>query len=110
MEGRQPNRLGQTLTPRQMRVFIMVSAVLVVLAAGVGIWSAITPGSYGRSGNGCVNVVVPSTTGGGILHKCGGDARVLCRNALTGHDRLAQLTRAECAKAGFGPQSSQPAS
>ena len=68
MEGRQPNRLGESLTRRQKRVFAAVGAALVVLLGGAGVWAATDPGSYGRSGNGCVNVVVPSTTGGAILH------------------------------------------
>lgn len=109
MEGRQPNRLGEALTARQKRVFVAVSALLAAVLAGVGIWAAITPGSYGRSGNGCINVVVPSTTGGGILHKCGGAAQALCRDALTRHDRLAQLTRAECRRAGLAPPGGQSA-
>ena len=66
--GRQPNRLGESLTRRQKRVFAAAGAALVVLLGGVGVWAATDPGSYGRSGNGCVNVVVPSTTGGAILH------------------------------------------
>ena len=65
MEGRQPNRLGESLTRRQKRVFAAVGAALVVVLGGVGVWAATDPGSYGRSGNGCVNVTVPSTTGGG---------------------------------------------
>lgn len=104
MEGRYPNRFSEALTSGQKRVFVMVSVVLAALATGVGIWAAITPGTYGRSGNGCVNVVVPSTTGGGILHKCGADAQALCKDALTRHDRLGRLTQAECVKAGFTQQ------
>jgi hypothetical protein len=107
MEGRQPNRLGESLTPRQKRVFAVVAAVLLVLLGGVSVWAATDPGSYGRSGNGCVNVVVPSTTGGGILHGCGAAAQAMCARAFAHRDRVAMLTRPQCRLAGFTPQSGQ---
>ena len=67
---------------------------LVVLLGGVGVWAATDPGSYGRSGNGCVNVTVPSTTGGAILHDCGAAAQALCERAFAHHDRIALLAPA----------------
>ncbi len=102
MEGRQPNRRGESLTPRQKRVFAVVGAVLLVLAAGVGAWAAATPGRYGRSQHGCVNVMVPSSTGGAILHDCGAAAKALCTRAFSHHDRLALLARPQCRLAGLG--------
>jgi hypothetical protein len=107
MEGRQPNRLGESLTARQKRVFAVVGAVLMIILGGVGVWAATDPGSYGRSRNGCVNVVVPSTTGGGILHECGAGAHALCRRAFAHHDRIALLARPQCRLAGFAPQGAQ---
>ena len=106
MEGRQPNRLGESLTARQKRVFAVVGAVLVVVLGGVSVWAATDPGRYGRSRHGCVNVVVPSTTGGAILHDCGAAARGLCRRAFAQHDRIALLARPQCRLAGYGPRSS----
>jgi len=104
VEGRQQGRRGESLTPRQKRVFAGVGAGVIVLATVVGAWAATNPGSYGRSGHGCVNVVVPSSTGGAILHDCGAAARALCRRAFTHHDRLAQLARPQCRAAGLaGP-------
>ena len=103
MEGRQPNRLGESLTRRQKRVFAAVGAALVAVLGGVGVWAATDPGSYGRSGNGCVNVVVPSTTGGGILHDCGAAAQALCERAFAHHDRIARLARPQCRLAGYAP-------
>jgi hypothetical protein len=64
---------------------------------GVGVWAATDPGSYGRSGNGCVNVTVPSTTGGAILHDCGAAAQALCERAFAHHDRIALLARPSAA-------------
>ncbi len=103
MKGRQPNPLGETLSRRQKRVFAMVGVILLAVIAGVSIWSARDQGSYGRSGNGCVNVTMPSTTGGGLMHGCGATARTMCRNAFTHHDQLAMLTRAQCRIAGLVP-------
>ena len=102
MKGRQPNPRGESLTPRQKRVFAAVGGLLIVLAAGVGAWAALSPGSYGRSGNGCVNVVEPSSTGGAVLHQCGSAARALCRSAFTRHGKLDLLIRPQCRLAGLG--------
>jgi hypothetical protein len=81
MRGRQPNPLGESLTRRQKRVFAVVGGLLIVLAAGAGIWAAVSPGSYGRSSHGCVNVVEPSSTGGAVLHQCGGAGKAPCTAA-----------------------------
>jgi hypothetical protein len=103
MDGRQPNRHGESLTPRQRRVFLLVCVVLAVLLGSAGAWAATRSGSYGRSGHGCVNVVVPSSTGGGIVHDCGEAARALCRAAFAEHTRLAAYARPQCRLAGLGP-------
>ena len=105
MEGRQPNRHGESLTPRQKRVFAAAGAVLVVVIGGVSAWAVSDPGSYGRSRNGCVNVVMPGSTGGGIMHECGGAAQTLCRSAFTQHTQLAKLARPQCRLAGLAPGS-----
>lgn len=105
VQGRQPNRRGESLTPRQKRVFIAVCAVLFVLAAGASIWGVTDPGSYGRSQHGCVNVTEPSSTGGAILHQCGDAARTLCRGAFAHQDRLSLLARPHCRQAGLAPGS-----
>jgi hypothetical protein len=107
MEGRQPNRLGESLTSRQKRVIAVVGAALAIIIAGVSVWAATDPGSYGRSRNGCVNVVVPSTTGGGILHGCGAAAQTMCARAFTHADRIAMLTRPQCRLAGYAPSTGQ---
>jgi hypothetical protein len=103
MEGRQPNRLGESLTRRQKRVFAVVGAVLVVVLGGVSVWAATDPGRYGRSRHGCVNVVVPSTTGGAILHECGTAAQAMCRRAFAQRDRIALLAQPQCRQAGYAP-------
>ncbi len=103
MKGRQPNPLGESLTRRQKQVFAVVGVIVLAVVAAVGIWSAGDSGSYGRSGNGCVNVTMPSTTGAGLMHGCGATAKAMCRRAATHHDQLARLTRVQCHLAGLLP-------
>jgi hypothetical protein len=103
VRGRQPNPLGESLTARQKRLFAIVGGLLIVLAAGAGVWAAVSPGGYGGSGHGCVNVVEPSSTGGAVLHQCGTAARALCRDAFAHHTRLDLLIRPQCRLAGLGP-------
>ena len=103
MEGRNPNRLGKSLNPRQKRVMSIVGVVFLLIFGGVGAWAATGPGSYGRSRDGCVNVNAPSSTGGAVMHACGAQARALCAAAFTGHDELASLTRPQCRLAGITP-------
>ncbi len=103
MRGRQPNPHGESLTPRQKRVFAIVAGLLIILAAGVSAWAATSPGSYDRSSNGCVTVVEPSSTGGAVLHQCGTAARALCRSAFTHQGPLTRLTRPQCRLAGLAP-------
>ena len=103
MNGRQPNPRGESLTARQKRVFSIVGGLLIVLVAGLGAWAALSSGSYGRSANGCVNVVEPSSMGGAVLHACGSKAQALCRHAFTHQSRLDLLIRPQCRLAGLAP-------
>jgi hypothetical protein len=103
MRGRQPNPRGESLNARQKRVFAIVGGLLIVVVAGLGAWAALSSGSYGRSANGCVTVVEPSSTGGAVLHACGDGARAMCRRAFTRHNKLDLLTRPQCRLAGLAP-------
>ena len=103
MTGRQPNPRGESLNARQKRVFTIVGGLLIVVVAGLGAWAALSNGSYGRSANGCVTVVEPSSTGGAVLHACGDGARAMCRRAFTQHSKLDLLTRPQCRLAGLAP-------
>jgi hypothetical protein len=103
MEGRQPNRRGESLTPRQKRVFAVIGVIVAVLLVGVGAWAASDPGTYGRSRNGCINVTVPSSTGGAIMHDCGASARAQCRKAFSHTDKLSLAARPACRQAGLAP-------
>jgi len=101
--GRQPNPRGESLTPPQKRVFLIVAVLLILLLAGAGVWAAAGRGSYDRSAHGCITVVAPSSTGGAILHQCGPAARALCHSAFSHTSRMDLLTRPQCRLAGLGP-------
>ena len=103
VKGRQPNPLAESLTRRQKRVFALAGGLVLVVLVAIGAWSLSDPGSYGRSRHGCINVVMPSTTGAGTVHGCGGTAQAMCQRASARHDRLARLTRVQCKRAGIGP-------
>jgi hypothetical protein len=82
---------------------LLASAVVLVLGIGaVAVWAAIDPGRYSSSGQGCVTLTVPNSTGGAVLHACGDPARAMCRSAFAGSDRIAMLTRPQCDLAGLG--------
>jgi len=90
MRGRHPNPRGESLTRRQKHVFVIVGCLMLLIVAGLSVWATAGPDRYGRSGNGCVNVVEPSSTGGAVLHQCGPAARALCRRAAAAVSRPAR--------------------
>jgi hypothetical protein len=89
------------LSRRQKRVFAVVGALLIAVFAGASVWALSHPGSYGRSHAGCVNVNLPSSTGGGIAHECGAAARAMCQSVSGRHDEAAVLTQRQCRLAGI---------
>jgi hypothetical protein len=103
MRGRDPNPLGESLKPRQKWVMGIIGVALLLVLGGAGAWAATNSGRYGSSRDGCINVNVPSSTGGANMHECGAGARSLCAAAFAGHDELARLTRQQCRLAGINP-------
>ena len=91
------------LTSRQKRVFAIVGAGVIVALGGLGAWGALASDTYGSSGHGCVNVTVPSSTGGATLHYCGAAARTFCQTAFRSQDRISLRARPQCVLAGLGP-------
>ena len=82
---------------------IVCAAVLLVFA-GLGIWGSLASDSYSKSANGCVNVTLPSSTGGAVLHYCGADARKFCHSpSVQGQSQLAVRSRPQCRLAGLLP-------
>jgi hypothetical protein len=94
---------AEPMTRRDLRVVIAAGMLVLLVLAAVAIWAAVRPGSYGGSGNGCITVTLPSTTGGALIHDCGESARRACQKAYAGHDRVSLLTRPQCKLAGINP-------
>ena len=93
------------LTPRERRVMLIVIGVVVaVIAAGAAAWAMTTHSSgYDRSGDGCVNVAIASSMGGGVEHACGTAALDWCRAVAVRQDAQAQAVQAQCRVAGILP-------
>jgi hypothetical protein len=95
-----------SLTPKQKRVFAIIGVMVILLLGGLGVWGALAHDTYGASVNGCVNVVLPSSTGGSTLHHCGSQAKAFCQAAFADTDQVALRARPQCVLAGLGPSSS----
>jgi|GEM_PF-443502 len=92
---------GPRLSRRgKMIVFSLVGLVLAA-AISLGIWSAVGSDRYGASANGCVNLTIPSSTGGATLHYCGSQAVTFCRTAYASSDKISLLARPQCELAGL---------
>ena len=102
MRGRNPDSFGKSLSPRGKWIVGVISVSALVIFAAVGLWSGLHRGSYDQSRNGCINLSVVSSTGGAVIHACGGKARTICRAAYAHSDSQSRLTRAQCKLAGIG--------
>jgi type II secretory pathway component PulM len=91
----------RALNPRERWILGGVAAVLTSLIVVV----VISLSSTGHvSGNGCVDVALPYSTGGAELYRCGSDARAMCAAAgkPTGYTGAAgRAVATECRKAGL---------
>ena len=96
---------GSPLTSRQKRVFAIIGVLLILVLGGLGVWGALAHDSYGASANGCVNVNLPSSTGGSTLHYCGSQARAFCVTAFASPGQISQRARPQCVLAGLRPSS-----
>ena len=103
MRGRNPGHFGQSLSRRGKWIVGLVSAFVLAVFAGLGVWSAVGQGAYDRSANGCINVTVVSSTGGAVLHGCGGKARSMCQRAFRHTDQVSRQTQEQCRAAGINP-------
>jgi hypothetical protein len=100
------NPRAGSLTRRQKRIFAITGVAVILLLGGLGVWGALSHDAYGASAHGCVNVNLPSSTGGSTLHHCGSAARAFCRSAFTSDDQISLRARPQCVLAGLGPSSS----
>jgi hypothetical protein len=100
----------EALTRRDKRGLAIVGGLVLAVCAGVGIWTAVRPGVYGPSHDGCVTVTAASSTGGALVHACGPSAVAMCHAAFSHDDQLSLLTRPQCRRAGLGPAPARKAS
>jgi hypothetical protein len=90
-----------SLSPRGKRVVHLIVSVVVAAGVAAGVWSGVSHDKWATSGNGCVSVTVPSSTGGGVLHYCGDRARSFCRTSFAHADQVALAARPQCVIAGL---------
>jgi hypothetical protein len=93
------------LTPRQKRIFAIAAVVVVLVFGGLIAWGVVAHDRYGASANGCVNVILPNTTGGSTLHYCGSKARSFCQTSFQSQDPVSLRARPQCVLAGLAPES-----
>jgi hypothetical protein len=98
------------LSPRQKRTFAIVGVLVILVLGGLGAWGVLASDSYSSSGRGCVNVTVPSSTGGATLHYCGAAARSFCQTSFRKQDQISLRARPQCVLAGLAPSASASAS
>jgi hypothetical protein len=93
------------LSPQRKRVLAGAGIALALGLGGVGAWAALSSDTYAGSAAGCVNVIVPSSTGGATLHHCGAAARSFCQSAFASGlaDQVATRARPQCRLAGLAP-------
>jgi hypothetical protein len=92
---------GESLSPRQKRILIIICAVVAFSAIAASVWGALTPDKYVGSSNGCVNISSAGSMGGELMHVCGNDAKAFCRTAYQSTDPSSRESQAQCADAGW---------
>ena len=87
-----------------------ITGLVLLIFLGLGIWGAFVHDAYSTSANGCVNVTLPGSMGGDVLHYCGSPARAFCTAVVKGQDQIAQRARPQCRAAGLLPATPAPPS
>ena len=98
------------LSPQQKRAFTIIGVLIVLVLGGLAAWGLLASDSYSGSAHGCVNVTVPSSTGGATLHYCGSAARSFCQASFQKQDQISLRARPQCVLAGLAPSASASAS
>jgi hypothetical protein len=93
-------RLAQPLTRGQKRAI----AVVVAAVIGASAWLIVGQRGVPASHDGCVNVLVASSMGGGLLQHCGAAARSWCQTEFARNDALALRVQEQCRLAGLRPR------
>jgi hypothetical protein len=90
-------RIATPLTRRQRWLIAVVLAAIV----GVSLWAVVGSPGEPTSSDGCVRLVVASSTGGNLLSQCGASARSWCATEYSQADPLAKRIQAQCILAGI---------
>jgi hypothetical protein len=98
----QAQRLSVPLTRRQRRAMSAAGAAAVLALIVAIVLIATQPSGVAASRHGCLNMVLASATGAGLLHECGAPARAFCRQEYARHDAVATAVQAQCRLAGIG--------
>ena len=92
---------GESLSRRQKRILLIIGAAVAVAAIVGCVWGALTPDKFATSAHGCVNVKSSGSTGGGLIHVCGNDAKSFCRTAYLSAAPSERAVQVQCADAGW---------
>ena len=85
-------------------MLIVIVVVALVIAIGATAWAMTSRSSaHDGSGDGCVDVAIASSMGGGLEHACGSAARDWCRSVSAQNDAHAKAVQAQCRTAGILP-------
>jgi hypothetical protein len=103
-------RLAEPLSGRQRRVVAACGIALLLAAIIAGVLAATNTGGSPVSRDGCVNMVVASSTGAQPLHQCGLQARAWCKTEYGRHDQFALEVQTQCRLAGIRPSREKVAS
>ncbi len=90
-----------SLSPRGKRIVYVIVALVLAVTVAVIAWSGVSHDKYETSANGCVNVTLASSTGGGTLNYCGAKAKAFCAASFAHTDRISLLARPQCNLAGL---------
>ena len=86
---------GRSLSANERRGAMMLVSALAAAVVGVGVWAGVSTGGA-PAGAKCISLVVPSSTGGGNITRCGARARAWCETEATGTGQLATLALQAC--------------
>jgi hypothetical protein len=101
----QQKRLAQPMRPGRREVWLLATLAALCVAAAIALAVVALVGGDQNSTShaGCVNVTIPSTTGGATLHACGQKARSWCASEAARPDAFAKFVLPQCRKAGYQP-------
>jgi hypothetical protein len=98
---------GQPLTRNERRGPLILGAVVLVAALGLGIWALAGLGGAKSPKGPCVSAVIASSTGGGTVRFCGEEARSWCASETQGKSAVAVQAQRACRRAGLLPSSAE---